>query len=101
MYTHFRTEFVRQSKASIMPRVTMTQFMSVIVTLVVGIGLFSLPWWTAPLLIAAAYVAAYDLRGEMVCLRLAAYAQVRARQTVNRPRIVNVESQWETLRSAE
>ena len=101
MYTHFRTEFVRQSKASIMPRVTMTQFMAVIVTLVVGIGLFSLPWWTAPLLIAAAYVAAYDLRGEMIALRLAAYIQVRARQSLSKPRIVNIESQWETLRSAE
>ena len=98
MYTHFRTEFVRQSKASIMPRVTMTQFMSVIVTLVVGIGLFSLPWWLAPLLIAAAYVAAYDLRGEMVCLRLLAYGQVKARQVLGQPRVVNVESQWEALR---
>ena len=34
-------------------------------------------------------------------LRVAAYDQVRARQAMNRPRIVNSESQWETLRSAE
>jgi hypothetical protein len=84
-----------------MRRVTMTQFMFVIGALVVGIGMIGLPWWTAPFLIAAAYVAGYDLRGEMVILRLAAAVQVRARQLAGQPRVVNVESQWEALRARE
>ncbi|MBK8989480.1 MAG: hypothetical protein IPM39_26060 [Chloroflexi bacterium] len=63
MYTHFHTEFVRQNKALILPRLTMTQFMFVIVSLVVGIGMLNLPWWMAPLLMVLAYAAGHDLRG--------------------------------------
>ena len=101
MYSHFHTEFVRQSKAYILPRVTMTQFMAVIVTLVVGVGMLNLPWWSSPLLIALAYVAGYDLRGEMVWMRLLVYAQVRARQLIGRPRVVDINSQWEKETRAE
>ncbi|MBK8989718.1 MAG: hypothetical protein IPM39_27280 [Chloroflexi bacterium] len=95
MYTHFHTEFVRQNKALILPRLTMTQFMFVIVSLVVGIGMLNLPWWMAPLLMVLAYAAGHDLRGEMVWMRLLVYAQVRARQTIAHPRVVNIESQWQ------
>lgn len=101
MYTHFRTEFVRQSQATIMRRVTMTQFMFIIVILVLGIGLFGSPWWTAPLLAAAGYVAGYNLRGEMVLKRALAYSQVQLRQAGGQPRVVNIAASWQTLRVDE
>ncbi|MCP5345225.1 MAG: hypothetical protein H7A05_11445 [Pseudomonadales bacterium] len=101
MYTHFRTEFVRQSKAAIMRRVTMTQFMFVIIALAVGLGLFNAPWWTAPFFIIAGYIAGYDLRGEMVLKRLWAYARVQTRLTFRQPRLVNIEAEWEKLRIKE
>lgn len=101
MYTHFRTEFVRRSKASIMHRVTMTQFMFVVGALVVGIGMLSLPWWAAPFLIAVAYVAGYELRGEMVIIRLGMYGQAWARQLLGRPRLTSVAAGWEALRARE
>ncbi len=101
MYTHFRTEFVRQNKAPIMRRVTMTQFMFVITAVMVGLGLFNAPWWSAPAFIIAGYIAGYDLRGEMVIKRLWAYAHVQARLAVGQPRLANVEAEWERIRVKE
>ena len=101
MYTHFRTEFVRQNKAAIMRRVTMTQFMFVIGALALGLGLFDAPWWSAPAFIVAGYIAGYDLRGEMVIKRLWAYAHVQMRLALGKPRLTNVEAEWEKLRVNE
>ncbi len=95
--TQFRTEFVRQSQATIMPRVTMTQFIFVIVALVAGIGLLGLPWWLAPLFVAAGYLAAYEHRGEMLYKRTLATATVQLRHLAGRPRLVNLQSRWETM----
>ena len=57
--THFRSEFVRQSQATILRKVTMTQFMLVIVASAIGIGLFGAPYWLAPAFMAAGYVVGY------------------------------------------
>ena len=51
--THFRSEFVRQSQATILRKVTMTQFMLVIVVTALGVGLLRAPFWLAPLFIGA------------------------------------------------
>ena len=99
MYTHFRTEFVRRSQATIVRRVTMTQFMLVVGLLVIGHGMLGLSWWAAPALAAAAYAAGYDLRGELVARRLLAAAAVRLRRLVGRPQASDVALEWDTLRN--
>ena len=99
MYTHFRTEFVRRSQATIVRRVTMTQFMFIVGGLVCGHGMLGLPWWAAPLLIAVAYAAGYDLRGELVARRLLVSAAVRLRRLVGRPQVSDVALEWDTLRN--
>jgi hypothetical protein len=96
--THFRSEFVRQSQATILRKVTMTQFMLVIVFLAVGLGLFRVPYWLAPLFIIAGYAAGYVHQGEIVLRRVLAYAAVWVRSLVRAPRIVNVHAEWEHVR---
>ena len=96
--THFRSEFVRQSQATILRKVTMTQFMLVIVTTAVGVGLLGAPYWLAPLFIALGYVAGYEHHGEIVLRRLLAYALVWLRSLAGRPRLVNVQAEWDAAR---
>ena len=55
--THFRSEFIHKDQATIIRKVTMTQFMLVIVLTAIGVGLFNAPFWLAPLFIAAGYTA--------------------------------------------
>ena len=97
--THFRSEFVRQSQATILRKVTMTQFMLVIVTAAIGIGLFGAPYWLAPVFMAAGYVAGYEYHGEILLRRALAYAVVWTRSAAGRPRLVNVQAQWEGVRA--
>jgi hypothetical protein len=96
--THFRSEFIRQSQATILRKVTMTQFMLVIIFLAVGLGLLKAPFWLAPLFMAAGYVAGYVHRGEILFKRLAAYAIVWGRNLARAPRLVNVQAEWEGVR---
>ena len=96
--THFRTEFIRQMGATILRRVTMTQFMFVVLSLALGLGLFRVSWWLAPLFIVAGYVAGYVHQGEILIKRLAASAIVWLRSLAGRPRVINVGAQWEQAR---
>ncbi|MCB0029575.1 MAG: hypothetical protein KDE28_16790 [Anaerolineales bacterium] len=97
---HFRSEFVRQSQATIMRKVTMTQFFFVILTLFLALMLFHLPLLTIPVLVAAAWVLGYQLRGEFVYKRLVAFLLVHGRALAGRPRLVNVMADWEATQSA-
>jgi hypothetical protein len=96
--THFRSEFIQQGQATIIRKVTMTQFMLVIVLTAVGVGLFKAPFWTAPLFIIAGYVAGYVYNGEIILRRLVAYAAVRLRQLAGAPQLVNVQAEWDAVR---
>ena len=97
--THFRSEFVRQSQATILRKVTMTQFMLIIAASVIGVGLFGAPFWLAPLFIALGYVAGHEHNGEIVLRRIVAYAMVWLRRTSGRPRLVNVQEAWDGVRA--
>ena len=96
--THFRSEFIRQTQATILRKVTMTQFMLVVVFTAVGIGLFQAPFWLAPLFMVIGYAAGYVHQGEIVLKRLIAYTAVRTRHAVGSPRIVNVQAEWDSVR---
>ena len=96
--THFRSEFIRQSQAAILRRVTMTQFMLVMVCLGVGLGLLRLPLWLAPALIVAGYAAGYIYQGEILLKRWLALGGVALRALLRRPRLVNVHAEWERVR---
>ena len=96
--THFRSEFIRQTQAMILRKVTMTQFMLVVVFTAVGIGLFRAPFWLAPLFMVVGYAAGYVHQGEIVLKRLVAYTAVWVRQAAGSPRIVNVQAEWDSVR---
>ena len=69
--THFRSEFVRQNQATILRKVTMTQFMLIIAAAVIGVGLFGAPFWLAPLFIAYAVCALFaSLAGILLTARV-------------------------------
>ena len=97
--THFRSEFVRQSQATILRKVTMTQFMLVIATSVIGVGLFGAPFWLAPLFVAVGYVAGHEHNGEIVLRRILAYVTVWLRSGAARPRLINVQREWDSVRA--
>ena len=97
--THFRSEFVKQNQATIIRKVTMTQFMLVIVVTAVGIGLLQAPFWLAPLFIVLGYVAGHEHNGEIVLKRLAALLLVWGRTLAGRPRLVNVQAEWDEARA--
>lgn len=96
--THFRSEFIQQSQATIIRKVTMTQFMLVIIFTAVGVGLFGAPFWLAPLFIIAGYVAGYVHNGEIVLKRALAYVIVWGRNLAGTPQIVNVQAEWDSVR---
>jgi hypothetical protein len=96
--THFRSEFIQQGQATIIRKVTMTQFMLVIIFTTVGVGLFKAPFWLAPLFITAGYVAGYSLNGEIILKRLVAYLAVWARTLAGAPRLINVQAEWDDVR---
>ena len=96
---HFRTEFVRQSQATILRKVTMTQFMLVLLVSGVGMMVLNAPIWTLPLWIALGYVAGYSYNGEFVHKRVRAYVVVWVRLAIGRPRIINVQQEWEQTKA--
>jgi hypothetical protein len=96
--THFRSEFIQQGQATILRKVTMTQFLLVIALTVLGVGLFNAPFWLAPLFMAAGYIAGYSYHGEIVLKRMVAYLTVWGRTATGSPRIVNIQAEWDTAR---
>ena len=96
--THFRSEFIQHGQAAIIRKVTMTQFMLMIILTAIGVGLFNAPFWLAPLFIVAGYVAGYTHNGEILLKRLAAYLLVWLRHLVGAPQIVNVQAEWDSVR---
>ena len=84
--THFRTEFVRQSEATIGG-------------LVVAHGLLGLPYWLAPLPLVGGYVAGASHHGEILIRRLLAGLLVGGRALLGRPRTVNVQTAWDSWRA--
>ena len=96
--THIRSEFIQQGQATILRKVTMTQFLLVIALTVLGVGLFNAPFWLAPLFMAAGYIAGYSYHGEIVLKRVAAYLTVWGRNLAGSPRIVNIQAEWDTAR---
>lgn len=96
--THFRSEFVRQNQAPILPRVTFTQFTLVLILTSLGVGLFNAPFWLAPLFIAVGYIAGFNHNGEILVKRLLAYTVVWLRHLVGLPQIVNVQAEWDGVR---
>ncbi len=96
--THFRSEFIYQGTATIIRKVTMVQFMLVMVLTGTGVGIFNAPLWMAPFFIITGYVAGYNHNGEVVLKRLAAYLIVWVRQFIGMPQIVNVQAEWDTVR---
>ena len=96
--THFRSEFIQQGQATIIRKVTMTQFMLVIILTAVGVGLFNAPFWLSPVFIVAGYAAGYTYNGEVVLKRVVAYVTVWGRNLVGSPQIVNVQAEWDSIR---
>ena len=97
---NFRTEFVRQSQATIIRKVTMTQFLFVIAFVVMGMAVLNFPWWSMIVGAALGYVAGYTHNGELVIKRLIAIGYVWLRSTIGRPRIVNIQAEWDELAKA-
>jgi len=97
---HFRTEFVRQSEANILRKLTMTQFMGILIVGGIGLMILDAPFWSAPLWIALGYVLGYNHNGEFVYKRVMAFAKVWLRLALGRPRIVNIQRQWDETRAA-
>ncbi len=96
--THFRSEFIQQSQATILRKVTMTQFMLLMIFTAIGVGLFGAPFWTAPIFIIAGYAAGYSHNGEIVLKWAAASINVWGRNPVGTPQIVNVQAEWDSVR---
>ena len=96
--THFRSEFIDQSQAAILRKVTMTQFMLVIILTAIGVGLFNVPFWLAPVFIVAGYAAGYSHNGEIALKRFLAYLIVWVRNLAGAPKIVNVQAEWDSIR---
>ncbi|HIP72338.1 MAG TPA: hypothetical protein EYH05_13200 [Anaerolineae bacterium] len=96
--THFRSEFIQQGQATIIRKVTMTQFMLVIILTAIGVGLFKAPFWLAPVFIVAGYAAGYTYNGEIVLKRVVASLTVWARNLAGAPQIVNIQAEWDSVR---
>lgn len=76
----------------------MTQFLLVIILTAVGVGLFKAPFWLAPLFMIVGYAAGYTHNGEIVLKRLVAYLMVWVRNLTGAPQIVNVQTEWDSVR---
>lgn len=92
----FKTEFVTQAEATILPKVTMTQFMLVIACCVLFFGLLNIPVWLSPLPLIFGYVAGYRHNGELVFKRIFAFLIIFIRQQTARPRRLNLQLAWDS-----
>ena len=91
----FKTEFIRQSQATLIPKVTMHQFLSMLAFSVIGIGLFNLPSWSTPFFLILGWTAGYYYNGELVVKRAWAYLRVWLRQLLERQQIVDIQAEWD------
>jgi hypothetical protein len=98
--THFQTEFIDQGQSYILPRVTMFQFMLVVILTALGVGLLGAPFWLAPLFIIAGYIGGYRYHGEVLVRRIRAYLVVRGRSLAGSPQIINIQAEWDQTRLA-
>ena len=96
----FRTEFVRQSQATIMRKVTMTQFFFVIGALFLSMMVFNVSLFIVPFFVIGAWVLGYQLNGEFVYKRLLAFLLVHGRAFLGKPRVVNVMAEWEAVQAS-
>ncbi|MGB1249615.1 MAG: hypothetical protein ACPG8W_03215 [Candidatus Promineifilaceae bacterium] len=96
--THFRSEFIQQQQATIVRKVTMTQFLFVVTFTAISVGLLGAPFWLAPFFMLLGYAAGYTYQGEIVIKRLVAYTIVWLRSFFGRPRIINVQAEWDAVR---
>lgn len=92
--THFRTEFIQQRQAMIIRKVTMTQFMLMILLTAVGVGLLGAPFWLTPVFLITGYAAGYTHHGEAVWKRAAALLFVWGRRQTGTPQILNIAAEW-------
>lgn len=96
--THFRSEFIQQQQATIVRKVTMTQFLFVVILTAVSVGILGAPFWLSPLFMLFGYVAGYPYQGEIIIKRLVAYMLVWGRASLGQPRIINVQAEWDAVR---
>lgn len=96
----FKTEFCTQAQATIIPRVTMTQFFLMILGAGVGAVVFNLPGYLLPLPVISGYIAGYSHNGELMLKRLRAWATVWIRQLLQRSTQVMLDKQWRIVQHA-
>ncbi|MCP4422337.1 MAG: hypothetical protein GY805_37490 [Chloroflexi bacterium] len=96
--THFRSEFIQQNRATIIPKVTMTQFMLVISLTALGVAVFNAPLWLAPIFVITGYIAGYPHNGEIFLKRAVAYSIVWIRNLLGSPQIINIQNEWDNVR---
>ena len=93
----FKTEFCTQAQATIMPRVTMTQFF----LMILGVGacalVFNFPGYLLPIPVIGGYIAGYYHNGELVIKRLRAWVTVWVRQLMQQQTEVTLGSQWNSV----
>lgn len=92
----FKTEFITQAEATILPKVTMTQFMLVIAFSVFFFGLLHIPIWLSPLPLVLGVVAGYRHNGELVFKRILAFLAIFIRQHTAHPRRLNLQLEWDS-----
>ncbi|MCP4358150.1 MAG: hypothetical protein GY796_09075 [Chloroflexi bacterium] len=92
----YKTEFVTQAEAAILPRVTMTQFMMVIACAAFFFGVLRIPLWLSPLPLVLGYASGYRHHGELSIKRLWVYVAIFLRQQLGRPRRLNLQHQWDS-----
>ena len=75
----------------------MTQFIFVILTVGIAVGVLGAPWWLTPLFMALGYVAGINYHGDLLIRRLVAYLHVRGREITTTPRIINIDAEWQAF----
>ncbi len=93
----FKTEFCTQAQATIVPRVTMTQFLLMILAAGGGTVVLNLPGYLIPILIILAYIAGYYHNGELVIKRARAWSMVWMRQLMQKQTQITLENQWKNV----
>lgn len=98
---NFRTEFVRQSQAQIVRKVTLTQFYAMLIGASLFLFVFSNVTWFAIPGVVLGYIAGYNHNGEYVYKRVMAYVYTWFRVALAKPRIVSLETEWQDVKSSE
>ena len=96
----FRTEFIRQSDATILPKVTMRQFFMLVGFPAMGVFFFGIPIWFTPFLALLGWIAGFNHNGETILWRVVAFCNVWGRTTLAVPRTVNIQAAWDQAQKA-